>query len=240
MVHRALDEQSGQVVAVKLLHADTASPYILEHFVREAEILATIQHPHIVSYVAHGTDESGRAFLAMEWLDGYDLAHRLQRGPLSLREAIQLVSAVASALKTTHAQQVVHRDLKPSNLYLPSGDIGRVKVLDFGIARRFLGSRRALTQTGVVVGTPEYMAPEQVRGERSVAAAADIFALGCVLYECLAGVPPFTGEQVVAVLAQILFESPPDLRQHRPNLPPTILELLPRMLAKSAAPLGCA
>ena len=234
VVYRARDLSTQKSVALKLLHADTRSTFILEHFLREAEILESLRHPHIVTYIAHGRTNDDKAYLAMEWLDGEDLQARLQRGPLSLSEAVRLMTLVAGALSAAHERGIVHRDLKPSNLFLRHLQIEEVQLLDFGVARR-VSAQAALTRTGVVVGTPEYMAPEQVRAERSVGPAADVFSLGCLWHECLTGRPPFFGEQVVSVLAKILFEDPPDVRKTRPGVPAEHLSLLARMLAKDAA-----
>lgn len=234
VVYRARDLLTEVPVAVKLLHTDTKSQFALEHFLLEAEILASLHHPHIVSYITHGRLPSGAAYLVMQWLDGEDLGQRLARGPLGLRESLQLVGLVADALGMAHRHGVVHRDLKPSNLFLRHCQISQITLLDFGVARR-LGTTRALTKTGLIVGTPEYMAPEQVRGERTVGPAADLFALGCVLYECLSGCPPFLGEPIVAVLAQILFEEAPDIRTFRPGVPTEVVALLAKLLAKTAA-----
>src|SRR5262249_20762656 len=156
-------------------------------------------HPSIVRYVSHGVTDEGRQFLAMEWLEGEDLADRLQRGPLDPADAVTLGRRAAEALAIAHARGVVHRDVKPSNLFLVAGDVARVKVLDFGIARIPSGAQ-APTRTGNRVGTPRYMSPEQVRGVRGVDARADVFALGCVLFACLTGRAAFTGTDELAVL----------------------------------------
>jgi serine/threonine protein kinase len=123
---------------------------------------------------------------------------------LSLSDTLTLTGRVTEALAFAHAQGVIHRDLKPTNLFLPSGDISQLKILDFGVARRLIASR-ALTRTGVLLGTPEYMAPEQARGARQLTPAADLFSLGCILYECLTGEPPFIADHIAAVLARILY-----------------------------------
>ncbi len=231
-VYRALDRYSGDVVALKLLHRDAGGRSDEgDRFAREAQLLSELRHPGIVSYVVHGMTPQGQPFLAMQWLDGYDLGHRLSRGVLPLRDALLLIQRVAEALATAHKRGVVHRDLKPSNLFLPEGDIDRIKLLDFGIARRQAPSK-VMTRTGMVVGTPEYMAPEQARGVRELTPAADIFSLGCVLYECLTGEPPFVAEHIAAVLVRILFEQPAPLAALRPGMPQAIETLLGDMLSK--------
>ncbi len=241
-VFRARDYTSGEWVALKVMHQLGTAPRDEHRFLREVQVLAELRHPGIVSYVAHGQTERGQPYLAMQWLDGEDLGQRLRRSGLSLFESLGLVQKVAAALAVTHRQGIVHRDLKPSNLFLPGGDVTRVTMLDFGIARRTVGRGGArpvagtlalpppLTQTGMVVGTPEYMSPEQARGQHDIGPAADVFSLGCVLFECLTGQPPFAGEHIAAVLAKILFDDAPRLRTLRAVLPEALEELLLRML----------
>jgi hypothetical protein len=231
-VYRARDEQTGNVVALKVLRRSEhrEAP---ERFLREAQVLSELCHPGIVAYLAHGETEIGEAYLAMEWLQGENLTDRLTRGPLLLPEALVLVRHAAEALASAHARGVVHRDLKPGNLFLRGGEVGCPVLLDFGLARRGAASQ-AITHTGVIVGTPAYMAPEQARGERHLSSAADVFSLGCVLFECLTGKPPFVGEQVMAVLAQVLFAEAPRLADVHPGAPEAVDALLARMLAKRA------
>lgn len=233
-VYRARDLSSQQLVALKLLQSTGCSAQDAERFLREAQLLAELQHPGIVSHVAHGQTADGQRYLAMEWLDGEDLSQRLKRGVLTLPEALSVLRQITDALGAAHARGVVHRDIKPSNLFLVAGDLGQLKLLDFGIARRIAGSQ-VMTRTGLVVGTPEYMAPEQARGERELMPSTDLFSLACVAYECLAGQPPFAGEHLAAVLTRILFEPPPDLRRQRPDAPEELWALLDRMLAKDPA-----
>lgn len=231
-VYRAHDEWTGKPVALKLLnHADATD---LDRFEREATVLSMLSHPGIVGYVAHGLTESGAPYLAMQWLDGEDLAHFLSKHRLGVGEGLLLMKQAAAALQVAHARGIVHRDIKPSNLFLRNGRTDSAVLLDFGVAR--YGSKsRAMTGTGTVVGTLEYMAPEQARGEREVLPAADIFSLGCTLYECLTGSPPFASQHIAAVLAKILYEEPALLRRIRPELPESVERLVARMLAKLPA-----
>jgi eukaryotic-like serine/threonine-protein kinase len=229
-VYRALDLDAGGVVAIKMLRARDREG--IERFEREAQILAELDHPRIVRYVDHGEAEPGQRYLAMEWLAGEDLDRRLAGGRLSISESITLARHVAEALAVAHGRGIVHRDIKPSNLLLCDGDLARVKLLDFGIAR----VRRPvqhLTQTGAAIGTPRYMAPEQARGEREVDARADVFSLGCVLFECLSGRPAFAGESPIAVLAKILLEDAPRVGSLCPGVPEAVECLVVRMLSKS-------
>jgi hypothetical protein len=228
-VWRALDLATNAPVAIKLMRGDAHSA----RFAREAQVLAELSHPRVVRHVAHGLTDDGEPFLAMEWLDGCDLARALLGPRLAIADAIAVAANAAEALAAAHARGIVHRDVKPSNLFLPGGRIDELKVLDFGIARVQLASH-AMTRTGATLGTPGYMAPEQARGERDVDARADVFALGCVLYEAVTGRPPFAGEHMMAVLAKVLFEDAPRVRELRPDAPADLERLIVRMLGKRA------
>jgi eukaryotic-like serine/threonine-protein kinase len=227
-VYRALDRHTGDVVALKVL---SGRVHDAERFMREARVLAELHHPRIVRYVAHGEAPGGQIYLAMEWLSGEDLADRLARAPLTTLESVELVARVAEALAVAHARGIVHRDIKPGNLFLPKGDIGGVKILDFGIA--WLGqTSRVHTHTGWFVGTPGYMAPEQARGERDLDARVDVFALGCVLFECLTGRRAFAGDHGMAVLAKVLLDDAPRPSDLREQVDEDLDRLVARMLAK--------
>ncbi len=228
VVYRATDRLSGDVVALKVLReVEGLDP---ERFTREAQLLAELSHPAIVRHIAHGSLD-GRAWLAMEWLTGEDLYDRLERQALTVAESVTVARRVCEALAAAHARGIVHRDIKPPNVFLPDGDVARARVLDFGIARTSRG-QRALTRTGAVLGTPGYMAPEQVRGERDVDARADLFSVGCLLFECLAGRPAFEGDTPVAILARILIEEAPRLSTVRPDIPPALDDLVARLTAR--------
>jgi hypothetical protein len=170
----------------------------------------------------------------MEWLDGEELGDRVLRGPLTVEEGVEMLRALASALACAHGAGIVHRDLKPSNIFLRHGRTRAPVLLDFGIARQASGAS-ALTATGAMVGTPAYMSPEQVRGERDLGPASDVFSLGSVLYECLTRRSPFAGDSVVAILYAILFEEPPSLRALVHGLPESLAGLFASMLAKDPA-----
>ncbi|XXY45782.1 protein kinase [Sorangium sp. So ce269] len=228
-VYRARDLEDGRRVAVKLLR-DTSSADAVR-FQREARLLAQLEHPRIVRHVAHGSLPSGALYLAMEWLEGEDLSRRLARGRLGVDESVDVVRSVAEALGAAHACGVVHRDLKPSNVFLVGDGLPRdVRLLDFGVAWAGAGTR--VTQSGVVVGTPAYMAPEQARSGDVVDARADVFALGCLLFECLTGEPAFGGDHLMSILAKILFAEPPRLRDARSDVPEALAALCSRMLSK--------
>lgn len=240
-VYRARDTHSGQPVALKVMMTtdeQRADHDAVTRFQREANLLSRLRHPAIVGFVESGLTDTGQPFLAMEWLDGEDLEARLSRGPLPVHDTLALIARIAAALVEAVRHGVVHRDLKPGNIFLRDSDPQRATLLDFGIARREASGLTAVsivqvhTATGVVLGTPYYMAPEQAQSAATVTAAADIFSLGCIVYECLSGRPPFVGEHVAAVLAQILFDEPPALSSHRPDLPAEICTLVASMLCK--------
>jgi len=224
-VYRAREIATGRLVAVKVLHE--ARTGRLARFEREGAVLARMQHPHIVRYLAHGRGPEA-SWLAMEWLDGEALETRLRRGALSVAESIALGRGVAEALAFAHDRGVLHRDIKPGNLFLPGGRCNDVKVLDFGIARV---PDATMTRTGVMVGTPAYVSPEQARAA-AVDARSDLFSLGCVLYECLTGRRAFSGPNPVAVLAKVLFHHPPRARSLEAGIPLPLSELVEQMMAK--------
>jgi serine/threonine protein kinase len=233
-VYQATDAESGRPMAVKLIR-HVRGESALSRFAAEAEILESLDHPAIVAYVGHGTTPDGDHYLAMEWLDGEDLGRRLAAGPLSVADTLTLGRRLASGLVAAHRAGVIHRDLKPSNVVLVGGDVARATLVDFGIARRMGDEGEGLTRTGELLGTPGYMAPEQIRGQRDLDGRVDLFALGCVLYQCLAGKPPFGGEDVMTVLARLLLEDAPRLRAVRSDVPPRVDDLIVRLLSKDGA-----
>jgi len=250
-VYRAHDRHLNAPVAIKvILDPERAE---IDRFVREAAILSEVRHPAIVRYIAHGQTPDERHYIAMEWLEGQDLARRLRfeepptlsaRGAataaepppsrgLSVGEALHLARRIAEALGELHSRGLVHRDVKPSNIFLVDGRTDQPKLLDFGVARD--ASASLMTGTGVLVGTPMYMAPEQARGARDVGARADVWALGCVLFESIAARAPFRGAHAMAILAKILLEDAPRLRDVQPSVPTAVDELVASLLAKEAA-----
>jgi serine/threonine-protein kinase len=230
LVYKARDLQGGGVVAVKIAQLD--GPDDVVRFEREAQALARIDHPSVVRYVAHGSDGATR-YLAMELLSGEALADRLARGSLPVADAVELGRRIAEGLAAIHAVGLSHRDVKPSNVFLVDGSPARARLVDFGLARR--ADTVKLTQTGALVGTPGYMAPEQVRADPNAGAPADVFALGCVLFECLAGRAAFRAETTEALFAQILLETPPLVRALRAEVPIPLEALVEQMLAKAAS-----
>ncbi len=228
-VYRARDRATGETVALKVLRLPGEESTV--RFEREAALLSELRHPGIVRYIAHGVTAAGRPYLTLEWLEGEDLGKRLTRAPLTMRGAVLLARKVAVGLAYAHGRGIVHRDIKPGNVFLTGGREEEAKVLDFGIARAS-DTGAGLTLTGIMVGTPGYMAPEQARGARDVDPRADVFSLGCVLYHCLAGHRAFQGEDAVAVLARVLFEEPRRLRETMPDIPAELDALVARMLDK--------
>ncbi len=231
-VYRALDERSGEVVAVKVLRPLDGEPAARQRFEREARSLATLTDDAVVRYVAHGVLSSGEPVLAMEWIDGETLASRLARGPLGLAETLRVGRRLSRALGAVHEATIVHRDLKPANVLLPGGAVSAAKLADFGLAR--VAADPTVTRTGVVLGTPRYLAPEQARGARHVDGRADLFSLGCVLYECLAGFPAFGADDAMAVIVQILFEPLPSLATARPDLPAPLVGVVDALMRRDA------
>ncbi len=228
-VFRARDTESARVVALKLLSLvdfDTTS-----RFERESGALAHLDHPGIVRFVARGTADDGAPFLAMEWVEGEELRARLKReGRLEAEQVVALAKRLAAALAHAHERGIVHRDVKPGNVVLPSRDLSDAVLIDFGLART--SSDAELTQSGMLVGTPIYMAPEQVR-DNAITPSVDVFALACVMYQCLAQVTPFAANGATAVLARVLFDEPVPVERLAPETPPALAELVGAMLRKS-------
>jgi len=232
-VYRALDHVTGDTVALKVLsHADGGGD---ARFAREAKLLSELSHPGIVRYVDHQTGGGAVRYIAMEWLEGEDLASRLSRGGLNVAETVCLGLRIAEALGAAHKKGAAHRDVKPSNIFLPSNQLDHAKLLDFGIAQLSGSTMHRLTNTGFAMGTPGYMSPEQARGDRDVDARSDVFALAVLLYECLSGQPVFFAAHAMAMLGRILFEDPLPLRAVHASAPEELEALLARMLSKDAA-----
>jgi eukaryotic-like serine/threonine-protein kinase len=232
VVWRARDVLLERKVALKILHARYGEDdEYLERFLREARAVAQMSHPNIVTVIDRGEDRD-RQYIVFEYVEGENLKQLLDaRGPLPIDEVVDLGLAIARGLAFAHERGIVHRDVKPQNVLL-NGD-GRAKVTDFGIARS-LDVERGVTQTGTVMGTSNYIAPEQASGER-VGTASDVYSLGCVLFELLTGDVPFPGENFVAVALQHLNEPPPSVREQRKDVPPRLAWLVDRALAKDPA-----
>jgi serine/threonine-protein kinase len=232
-VYLAEDVRHGRRVAVKVVHPDLAAVLGSDRFLTEIRTTASLQHPHILPLYDSGQIE-GQLFYVMPYVKGESLRDRLDRErQLPVEEAVRITRQVASALEYAHRQGVVHRDVKPENVLLQEG---QALVADFGIALAVsqAGTSR-LTQTGLSLGTPSYMSPEQATGERSIDARSDIYSLGVMLYEMLAGQPPFTGANAQAVVAKVLTEKPPAVTASRGSVPRHITLAIDKALAKLPA-----
>jgi tRNA A-37 threonylcarbamoyl transferase component Bud32 len=233
VVYKARQEGLNRPVALKMLLAgEYAGAEQRSRFRCEAEAVARLSHPHVVQVYEIG-ECAGRPFLAMEYVGGGTLAQRLGGTPLPAREAAALVETLARAVQAAHAAGIVHRDLKPGNvLLLPDGT---PKVSDFGLAKR-LDGEAGHTATGAVVGTPSYMAPEQAAGEgKRVGPAADVYALGAILYECLTGRPPFRAAAPMETILQVIADEPVSPRRLQPALPRDLETICLRCLEKDPA-----
>jgi protein kinase-like protein len=233
VVFLADDLRHGRQVALKVLRPDIAASLGVTRFLNEIRIAARLQHEHILGLFDSG-EVDGTPYYTMPYIEGESLRDRLAREhQLPLDDAMGIVQQVTDALDYAHRHGVVHRDIKPGNILLLEG---RAFVADFGIARAVLeAGTDDVTRSGLAVGTPAYMSPEQASGESHVDARADIYALGCVLYEMLGGDPPFTGRSAQAVLARHLHDPPPSLRVVRPLTPPALEAVIERALAKIPA-----
>ncbi len=217
-VYLAEDLRHGRKVAIKVLHPELSAVIGSSRFLAEIKVTANLQHPHILGLIDSG-EADGLLYYVMPYVSGESLRGRLMRErQLPVDEAVRLAREVASALDYAHRQGVVHRDIKPENVLLQDG---QALVADFGIALAVqqAGGHR-MTQTGMSLGTPAYMSPEQAMGEREIGTRSDVYALGAMTYEMLAGEPPFTGPNSQAIVAKVLTEQPPPLRPKRPTVPP--------------------
>jgi len=239
-VYLAEDARHGRLVAIKVMKPDTAAAIGHDRFLREIETIARLSHPHILPLYDSGSSD-GQLFFVMPHIDGPSLRARLQaERRLTIDESLRLARGIASALGHAHQHGLVHRDVKPANILLSDGI---ALVADFGVARaasRELDAQAetsvgmaALTTSGVIIGTPQYMAPEQAFGDPNIDGRADIYALGCVLYEMLAGEPPFNGDSAHVLLRQHTSDPVPPIRKIRADVPEALAYAIEKALAKS-------
>ena len=227
-VYRAFDETLERWVAIKLMHREYSSvPDQLERFRREARSAAALSHPHVVTVIDAGEDD-GHPYIVLEYVEGETLKDRIRReGPLPAAEAVAYAVEVGRALEAAHGARLVHRDIKPQNVLIDTE--GRAKVTDFGIARSLEGD--GMTQAGRVLGTTDYVSPEQALGE-AVSEQSDIYSLGICLYEMLAGSAPFGGDTHVAVAMKHVREPMPDVLEARPDISASLAAVVERATAK--------
>jgi serine/threonine-protein kinase len=236
-VHRGRDVRLGREVAVKVLRADLArDPQFQLRFRREAQNAASLNHPAIVAVYDTGetsTEHGPLPYIVMEYVDGRTLRDIVKtEGPMAPRRAMEIMADVCAALDFSHRHQIIHRDVKPANIMITR--TGAVKVMDFGIARSLGDGQAAVTQTAAVIGTAQYLSPEQARGE-SVDARSDVYATGCVLYELLTGEPPFTGDSPVAVAYQHVREDPRPPSAVNPRIGPVLDGVVLKAMSKNPA-----
>jgi serine/threonine-protein kinase len=226
-------------VAVKTLHIEGgASPEVQARFRREAEITSTLRHPNIVQVTDFNVLDDGTPYLVMELLEGEDLHARLQRvGKLPLGEALTLIRAVGAGLTAAHKRDIVHRDLKPQNIFIAKqGDGTEIpKIVDFGISKITAGTDAVMrTRENMLMGTPNYMSPEQARGKNSeVDARTDQWALATIAYQCLTGKVAFVGDTLADVIYQVVMAEPPPVQELAPDVPAPLVAALTRALAKT-------
>lgn len=252
LVFLAEDINLRRLVALKVMKPEQACDATFrQRFLQEGQVMASLHHDHLIS-IYQVDEDRGVPFLAMEYLQGESLEARLQRErPLPVAEIVRLAWEVAEGLAAAHIRGLIHRDIKPSNIWLESKDEGgrrkeqwdssfllppsslpRVKLLDFGLARLMRGQDQRLTQTGMVVGTPGYLAPEQA-SDKVLDERCDLFSLGCVVYEMATGQEPFRRSDTMATLMALALEQPTPPRQLNPHLPPVLAELIMWLLAKN-------
>jgi eukaryotic-like serine/threonine-protein kinase len=239
-LYLAHDKKHDRKVAIKILHAELAAVLGAERFLQEIRVTATLQHPHILGLIDSGIIDgqagglNGRPYYVMPYVDGESLRQRLDKEQqLPVFDSVRIATEVASALDYAHRHGVVHRDIKPENILLHDGS---AVVADFGIALAVTQAGGArLTQTGLSLGTPSYMSPEQALGDRTITARSDVYSLGAVTYEMLCGEPPFTGPTVQAIVARVVAEAPRPLSTQRRSVPPHVAATVSRALEKVPA-----
>ncbi|MDX2061126.1 MAG: serine/threonine-protein kinase [Gemmatimonadales bacterium] len=228
-VYQAVELATNRPVAIKLLPPEAATTTNAERFLREISLTRTLDHPNILPLIDSGTDD-GLYWYVMPFLAGETIREALAaRGLMAVPDVLRLAAQVGAALSYAHAKGIIHRDLKPENIMI--GD-GRALVLDFGLARA-LDVQSNLTGTGMPLGTPAYMSPEQIVGAADAGAPADLYSMACVVYEMMAGRPPFVGSTVVHLLQGHLTLPPDPPSRHRRDVPPTVDAALLKALAKS-------
>ncbi|HKW46961.1 MAG TPA: serine/threonine-protein kinase [Gemmatimonadaceae bacterium] len=229
------DPSVGRRVVVKVLSPDLAAGVNIDRFKREIQVAVSLHHPRIVPVVSAGQSGADLLYYTMPFIEGETLRAMITRArQMPLDQALAIALDVAEALQYAHDRNIVHRDIKPENILIERAT-GRAVVTDFGIARAIerAADITTVTSTGLTLGTPTYMSPEQASADRDLDGRSDIYSLGCVLFEMLAGTPPFNGPTARAIIARHMTEPPPSIRIVRPDLPAGAAVLLERMLAKA-------
>ncbi len=233
-VYLAQDLRHHRSVAIKVLHSDVGLSIGPERFLREIEVAAHLQHPHILPLIESGED-GGRLYYVMPFVEGESLRQRLVVSKqLSIDASVRITHEVAEALDYAHRHGIIHRDIKPENILLADG---QAVIADFGIARALSSesSGEPMTHAGLVLGTPDYMSPEQATGTEPLDGRTDVYSLGCVAYEMLAGQPPFVGPTVQSVIHQHLAVATPPVTRVRPEVRPELERAIARAMAKTPA-----
>ena len=229
VVYLGFDPGLEREVALKVMASAIVSDNDLkERFEREAKAVARLQHPNIVTVYDLGYDDQGAPFIAMEYLKGQDLEHRIRRNPLTFREKLGVVAQTCRGLASAHRAEIVHRDIKPANIFITEN--GEAKIMDFGVAR---WQKSSHTQTGAVLGTADYMSPEQIKGQK-VDGRSDIFSVGVILYRLLTNKKPFSGENIQAVFFKVLNQPPPELVLPEGNEMPEVQAIVDKALSKDS------
>ena len=232
LVYLAHDLRHDRTVALKLLQPEITTSLTAERFLREIRITARLQHPNILGLFDSGA-EAGFCYYVMPHVEGETLRDRLEReSGFPLEDAIQIATDIGSALGYAHSRGVIHRDIKPENILFSAG---RAMLTDFGLARAVSESQRSITAVGMSLGTPPYMSPEQALGLETIDHRSDLYALGCALFEMMAGRPPFVGTSAAQLINQQVHATPPSVRSFRPDAPAALDTVLQRALAKAPA-----
>jgi len=226
-------------IAIKVLHAHSVSEETVRRFEREAQAAGCIGSDHILEVLDLGSLSNGDRFMVMEYLDGETLGARMSRGRMNPRDVLVIARQVLVGLRAAHTANIVHRDLKPDNIFILREKAGRTdfaKIIDFGISKfNALGGDMSMTRTGAVMGTPYYMSPEQAQGSHGIDGRSDVYSLGVILYEALAGSVPFDGDTFNELMFKIVLSNPRPLAQIAPNLDPRLIALVERAMARDIA-----
>lgn len=235
VIYKAHHPVLKRLVAIKMLHSHLMTDSIVKRFQQEAEAVSGLSHPNIISVHDFGLSEHGQPYMVMDFVDGKPLSEVLRQGPLSLEAVINVSIQIAEGLQHAHEHGILHRDLKPSNIMVTDYDCSfpEVKIVDFGIAKILETEATRVTQTGELLGTPQYMSPEQCRGTE-LDARSDVYALGCLMFESITGRPPFSNESMVAVIVDQISKPARSLGEVRPDIvfPIELEDLMAKTLAK--------